>query len=353
MKLPTAKKRKIALIFSGGLGDTILFVPLLKALKKKQFHITCIFYSPDKSDCLLDESLYDVKIHIAGKIRFLLFAITHTGHFINIYINHLAKGKLIALAASICSYRVTQTGNTLLKNTKSRKHIPIETDFSDAEQNLRLLYNNQHAKIKNIQDFYFEHPQYDSTVIEKYFAKSRPEYIVIQVSSGNNNTPYKNWPMQNWLSLLSNLCDRYTAYSFVIIGDESETVYAEAFEKTAKPNCRVLIGKTSIPELFSLLAYSKGYIGLDSGIMHMAVALKKKTLTLFGASNEKLYGYSKLDEINHRVIATSLSCRPCAAWKNANTSRVSDPGSCPDFACMTGIDKMDVFTAAVNHFGLK
>ena len=61
MKLLTAKKRKIAILFNGGLGDILLFVPLLKELKKHEFHITCIYYGKFKNDCLLDKSLFDEK----------------------------------------------------------------------------------------------------------------------------------------------------------------------------------------------------------------------------------------------------------------------------------------------------
>ena len=50
MKLLPVKKRKIAILFTGGLGDTLLYTPLLKELKKKQFTVTCIFYSPYSHD---------------------------------------------------------------------------------------------------------------------------------------------------------------------------------------------------------------------------------------------------------------------------------------------------------------
>ena len=75
------------------------------------------------------------------------------------------------------------------------------------------------------------------------------------------------------------------------------------------PNCRVLIGKTTIEEVFDLTAKSSGYIGLDSGLMHIAVALQKKTLAIFGASNEKLYGYESLDPRNHKEITSPFKLR--------------------------------------------
>ncbi len=353
MKLPTAKKRKIAIIFTGGLGDTLLFVPLLKELKKEQFHITCIFYARDNNNCLFDKSLFDSKVDISSKAGLFLFALQHFKRFADFYINHLGKGRLIYLSAAISSSHITRTGGNTTKTTRFCSNIPVEADLSDAEQNLRLLYPSENARINSIQSFYLPHPLLDRSLIREHLHTVAHDHYVIQVSAGNNTTPYKNWPILNWLNLVSRLCDAFTNISFIIVGDAFEKDYATAFEELNRPNCKVLIGKTSIPGVFNLVAFSKGYIGLDSGIMHMAVALQKKTLTLFGASDEELYGYSRLDKANHEVLTLPIYCRPCSAWKNANTLRVTDPMQCPDFACLAGIKVEDVYTRVVMHFNLR
>ena len=344
MKLLTAKKRKIAIIFTGGLGDTLLFIPLLKELKKKQFSITCIFYARDKNDCLFDESLFDHKVHINSKTGLFVFALKNRKRFVNFYINHLGNGRAIYLTAAMSSYRVTRTAVLKTINSQLCRNIRVESALSDAEQNLHLLYTAANARINNIQDFYLTLPRQATDAMQDAY--------IIQVSAGNNTTPFKNWPMQNWIGLVTKLCYTFQNSSFIIVGDAFETGYANAFEKLNIPNCKVLIGKTSVVEVFDLVASSKGYIGLDSGIMHMAVALQKKTVTLFGASDEQLYGYSQLDNARHLVITSSISCRPCAAWKNANTSRVTDPMQCPDLACLTNIKEADVFDSLVAHFNL-
>ena len=352
MKLLTAKKRKIAIIFTGGLGDTLLFVPLLKKLQQKQFNITAVFYAVDNNDCLLDDSLVNHKIRISTKAGLLLFALTNPKRFVNFYINHLGKGTAIHWVAKFCSYRVTQTPDHKTGNSKQFRNIPVEPGLSDAEQNLRMLYTVSNAAINSIKKFYLPNPKIDQALIARHLNDVHTGYYIIQVSAGNNNTPFKNWPIQKWIAVITKLSDAFKNISFIIVGDAFETAYTAAFENLKRPNCRVLIGKTSIPEVFNLVAFSSGYIGLDSGIMHMAVVLQKKTLTIFGASNEKLYGYSTLDNNDHAIINSSISCRPCSAWKNANTSRVSDPMQCPDFACLTGIGEDIVYNSILTHFNL-
>jgi ADP-heptose:LPS heptosyltransferase len=353
MKLLTAKKRKIVIVFAGGLGDTLLYVPLMKELKKKQFHITCIFYARDKNHCLFDTTLFDHAVTINSKAGLIFFALTNIKRFVNFYINHLANGKMIYLTGRISSKRVTRTSNHPAGKNKTVRNVPIETDLSEAEQNLHLLYNAANAKIKGISSFYISQTKVDSSRIKSFVKNDTKDYYIIQVAAGNNSTPFKNWPIQNWLALVAQLCDEFKHISFIIVGDEFEKDHAAAFEQLNRSNCQVLIGQTSIPELFDLVAFGKGYIGLDSGIMHMAASLQKKTITIFGASDEKLYGYSQFDGNDHKVITLPIYCRPCSAWRNANTSRVTDAMQCPDFACLTGIKEEEVYQQVVTHFDLR
>jgi ADP-heptose:LPS heptosyltransferase len=350
MKLLTKKKRKIAVLFTGGLGDTLLYTPLLKELKKKKFLITGVFYSKYPSDSLFDDSLVDKKVNCSSKISLMVFAFTHFKAFVNTYTNHLAKGKAISLTAWLSSKKVTATLSINAASTISKRNKNIIPSFTDAEQNMHLLYSTQNAIIKNIGDFYLPHPVLNKTLTHKFVGTGN--YFILQISAGNNTTPYKNWPVNYWLKLTQMLCKAFPESQFVIAGDNTEMEYAAEFHKLPYQNCKVLIGKTSVQEIFNLTAFSNGYIGLDSGLMHLAVALQKKSLTIFGGTDEKLYGYQFLDAANHKVIAAAISCRPCSAWKNANTSRVNNPMLCPDIACLTAITPDLVYQQIITHFQL-
>jgi ADP-heptose:LPS heptosyltransferase len=354
MKLLSKKKRKIAVFFTGGLGDALLYIPLLSELQKKQFTVTCIFYSKYDNDCIFDESLYDSKVQLNTKLSLLLFAFSKLRYFANIYINHLGAGKAVITAAKICSKRITQTkttGATGASQKIIKRNRTVIPDLTDAEQNLYLLFSKQNSIINRIEDLYLPHPDVQPGLVKK-FTGAASSYFVVQVSAGNNTTPFKNWPMKYWLNVVTLFCSAYKHLDLVILGDNTETGYVDAFNDLGFTNCKVLIGKTSVEELFNIVAKSNGYIGLDSGIMHMAAVLQKKTVTIFGASNENIYGYSKLDAADHRLISSAISCRPCSSWKNANTSRVTNPMQCPDFACLGTIDPLFVFQQVVQHFNL-
>jgi ADP-heptose:LPS heptosyltransferase len=351
MKLLPKKKRKIAVFFTGGLGDALLYIPLLKELQKKGFAVTGIFYSKYDNDCLFDNGLLNSKIRPGTKLSLIWFAVKKLKYFTNIYINHLAAGKIITIAARLCGKKITQTKTVFVKDRPAKKNRSIIPEFTDAEQNLYLLYSRQNAIINNVKDYYLPGPIIKPGLV-KNFTGNNSSYFVVQVAAGNNTTPFKNWPLQYWFKLVTMFCSSYKNIDLIILGDQTETGYTRAFNDLQFANCKVLIGKTSVEELFNIVAQSSGYIGLDSGIMHMAVALQKKTLSIFGASNEKIYGYSDLDKENHKVISSDIGCRPCSCWKNANTTRVTNPAQCPDFACLTSIDPVYVFQQVTEHFHL-
>ncbi len=350
MKLLSGKKRKVAVILTSGIGDALLFTPLLRELKRKDFLITCIFYSKFDIDCFFDPSLFDSKVFIRSKLSLLWYSLTRFRYFSNYYINHFGNGNAISLSAKICSKRITRTSTNVGTGNRVKRKRNVYAELTDAEQNLHLLYSRANAKISDIKKFYQQAVLPLPALLSSNGTSQ--SYFIIQVSAGNNSTPFKNWPMQYWAILIERLCRSYPNSDFVIVGDDTEKEYIQILEKTGYHNCRILIGKTTVKEVFALTGNSDGYIGLDSGIMHMAVALQKRTVTIFGASNENLYGYETLDPENHKVIRSSLNCRPCSAWKNANNSRVNDPMLCPDFACLTSITPDHVFEQVITHFTL-
>jgi ADP-heptose:LPS heptosyltransferase len=72
----------------------------------------------------------------------------------------------------------------------------------------------------------------------------------------------------------------------------------------------VLAGQTSLKELAQLMARASLAVGVDSGPMHMAVALGVPTLQLYGPTDPALYGPWG-DPLRHRFIAAPYPCHPC------------------------------------------
>lgn len=77
-------------------------------------------------------------------------------------------------------------------------------------------------------------------------------------------------------------------YKFTIIGDDLST---ELLDSVNKPH-RVLniCGKTTIDELPLAVNDMDCIVTGDTGILHLAIALEKRTISLFGSTDHREYG---------------------------------------------------------------
>jgi ADP-heptose:LPS heptosyltransferase len=130
-------------------------------------------------------------------------------------------------------------------------------------------------------------------------------YITLNISSENNQTPYKTGSAPNWVSLIKMLRKKYPTLNIVILGDSNETGFNQYLDDLDK-SVISLIGKTTIQDALNILSRSVFFIGLDIGTMQMAIACNIPTFTIWGGSNPELYSYSFFDKKRYRVIKTFI-----------------------------------------------
>ena len=145
----------------------------------------------------------------------------------------------------------------------------------------------------------------------------------------------------NSMNMFKYLQIKSPSSTLVLLGDNTELHLNAKINNANYPNVISFIGKTTLNDTMEIIYQSQYYIGLDSGLMHIAVALNKPTFTIWGASNPTQYGYEWLNA-KHKIVSLNLACAPCSSWLNANTSRVKNPALCPDFKCIkdVSVDKV-------------
>lgn len=98
----------------------------------------------------------------------------------------------------------------------------------------------------------------------------------------------KNWPEPKWAELLSRLAAQ-TAWNFLLIGGEAEGGRCRRLA-AALPAGRVRLAENlPLLELARLMQSCAAYIGHDSGITHLAAALDLPGLVLWGPSAEAVW----------------------------------------------------------------
>lgn len=337
-------KHKQALVFfSAGVGDAILLVPLLNQLKKQGYSVTGLFNSPFGCESVFENTLLFDNIFIKkNKLSLLLFSILYFRKYDEVFLNHFSFSKF-NISSAVLLGKDVYTNYKNLKSLQSSKSIHIiepKENTHDALQNVFLFNSNLNTSDLDFNISYI--PQQNNSF------NLPKNYIAIQVSSANNKAPYKSWEIEKWLELFKHLQTILPNTTLVLLGDDTELYLNEKINSSHHPNIISLIGKTTLSKVMEIMYHSQFYIGLDSGLMHIAVALNKPTFTIWGASNPKLYGYEWLGK-QHKIVFLNLKCAPCAAWIKPNTSRVTNPLKCPDFACIRSIlvkkvtDELDSF----------
>ena len=69
-----------------------------------------------------------------------------------------------------------------------------------------------------------------------------------------------------------------------------------------------LAGKTSLAEAIDLLSCADAVVSNDSGLMHIAAALGRNLVVVYGSTSP---GFTPPLNQNHRILQLGLDCSPC------------------------------------------
>ncbi len=120
--------------------------------------------------------------------------------------------------------------------------------------------------------------------------------------------PLKQWPAERFVELGRQLVQRYGARILLFGG--TQDLEAVKWIATQIPNAPiVLCGHLSLLESAAALRRCALFVGNDTGIVHIATAMKRKVIVLFGPT-VKEFGYYPY-RTQSLVICKPIPCRPC------------------------------------------
>lgn len=151
--------------------------------------------------------------------------------------------------------------------------------------------------------------------------------------------PTKRWPADYWARLVTELAKAYGT-KVLLVGGRNEIEWNAGIERAAAPGSVLnLTGKTGMEDLMALIKNLKLFITNDSGPMHIAVAFGVPVAAIFGPTTRELgfFPYGR----NNMVLEEDLACRPCALHGSKRCPR-------GHFLCMRLITP-DKVRAAADH----
>ena len=108
----------------------------------------------------------------------------------------------------------------------------------------------------------------------------------------------KYWPKENWRNL-AKLATDY-GYDVALPWGTSEEKKRAEFIGEGNLNVKIL-GKKSLSDLAVVIIKSKGVIAVDTGLGHLAAALSKSTVSLYGPTNPALCGTYGRNQIHLKL----------------------------------------------------
>jgi lipopolysaccharide heptosyltransferase II len=138
--------------------------------------------------------------------------------------------------------------------------------------------------------------------------KWRPEgscWIAIQPGARWDN---KRWPVEYFAQLVARLASDLPKTKFAILGSNADRESGESIARSAPGRSLNLAGYTTLPEMIEWIRLCDVVVTNDTGPMHVAAALGRPVVALFGPTDPQRTGpYGSL----HAVLRHALPCAPC------------------------------------------
>jgi heptosyltransferase-1 len=119
----------------------------------------------------------------------------------------------------------------------------------------------------------------------------------------------KRWPIEHFQELVKLVAFSEPDARFIILGGTEDQAIGSSIAKVAPELSCDLTGKLSLPEMIEALRKCECLITNDTGPMHVAAALGKKVIALFGPTEPRRTG--PYGQANAALQSKALPCIPC------------------------------------------
>ncbi|HYE18523.1 MAG TPA: glycosyltransferase family 9 protein [Tepidisphaeraceae bacterium] len=158
-----------------------------------------------------------------------------------------------------------------------------------------------------------------------------PVALPYAILAPTTNWETKRWPSERFAALVPLLRDRFGLASVLIGGPDVAGLSAQI------PGAINLGGKTSLRELCALIEGAQLVIANDSGPMHIAAAMNRPLVTVFGPTNPVRTGpYQRPGS----VVRLALPCSPCYSR------------TCSHQSCLKWLPEESVAAVAAKEMGV-
>lgn len=129
---------------------------------------------------------------------------------------------------------------------------------------------------------------------------------VLALCPGAEYGPAKRWPMEYYAEVAKQkIAEGWQVWLF---GSAKDQAIATGIQQLTAQSCIDLTGRTTLGEAVDLLSLAQVVLTNDSGLMHVAAALNKPLIALYGSSSPR-FTPPLSDKV--KILSLDLACSPC------------------------------------------
>ncbi|MEA5113427.1 MAG: lipopolysaccharide heptosyltransferase II [Geobacteraceae bacterium] len=350
--MESRNRKRILVLRYRFIGDTILTIPFLRNLRRAEPEAEIVWVvAPGSSDVVhgvpyVDELLYWDPVTIHADSRGAHKTLSSKWSFIK-YLRRMRFDKVYVLKRSLSSAiiaRLTGAPERIGFDTEARgflltKRVPYRHDQHEVQNFLDVL----RADGVSITDDYLEawlteeEKEFATDYLESAGVTKSDTLIALHPFTAN---PPRAWHQENFIELANRLQMLYNA-KVLIFGGKRDAPMADKLRNGISPAPIMAVGTTTLRQSMALLGLCRMLVCNDSGIMHLAAAMRVPLVALFGPQSPVKFG--PWGE-KCRIIYKAFPCSPC----RQRFFSECEPSARMKPACIEDISIDDVLRESMN-----
>ena len=302
---------KILVVAPSWIGDTIMMQPLLMRLKARQPDVQIHVLAPAWSAPLLGR-MPEVAASIANPFAHGQFDWT----------GRRALGHRLASADFSAAYVLPNSWKSALVPWFAG--IPRRIGYTGEARLVLLNARHPKSRLPRLVDRYAAlagpadgptpEPRLSSTPEQQRAARAAldlpPDATPVVFCPGAEYGPAKRWPAHHFAALARRLLAAAPGTDFPvwIVGGPKDQPIGDEIARLAAGAALNLCGRTDLEQAIDLIAGARAVVSNDSGLMHVAAALARPLVTLYGSSSP---GYTPPLSAHATILSLGLECSPC------------------------------------------
>jgi len=194
------------------------------------------------------------------------------------------------------------------------RRLLLNKSYKLDKQRFALMIQRYLALVFAHQDFCYQsfkpklvvNPKNLVDALRQYQLPTPPHKSLLIICPGAEFGASKRWPAHYY----AQLANRYLKKNWHvwIMGSAKDSEVAAAIQADTQDQCADLTGKTTLAEAIDLMSLANLVISNDSGLMHIAAALSRPLVAIYGSTDPN---FTPPLNTNVQILKEAVPCSPC------------------------------------------